>query len=633
VVDTFQFPNQRIEFDGRPAALLAIEKSREDDALDILATIEGFIDPERSRTPGVELALTRDIASLVEDRLLMLVKNGVQGLLLVMLVLWLFFNTRHAFWVVHGAAGFVRRGLCGDGMARLPVRHDDPGGAAGGHRHSGGRRHRGVRKHRRASRPRQERAGCFRGWNQGSPARRVRLVRHHRQHLRPAHLSSGDLGAVLKVVPAVILITLTVSFVEAFLILPAHLRHAMDAGAPAAGAAARRGGTWFALRATWWTAGSHVRALPLRRAGRLVGALLLVIAVLASGLIGFSPLPELDNESIEARLLLPQGTPFEPTGPLIDEVVAALHEIDRELTPRQPGGQPLVRHVAVRYGHNIDAYETGDHVATVTVDLLVARGPHPHVHGASKPVAGAGRAACPTCCSCASPTLRSAPRASPSSCGSPATTPNRCAPPPTTCERPGWLSRRSGPHHRPAAGQAGSAGAPAPGGGGRRRHRRALAEQLRGALFGLRAAELQVGAERFEVHVRLDEAARARLQTLDGFMVRTPNGLGAADRGRDPGTEARGWARLNRIDGRRTVTVEALVDQADHVGRRARRSGTPIPPRMAGASSGGCAVGRRRSEAVRHHLELTAPGFTWASSASFCCWRSSSAATSSLWSW
>ena len=561
VVDTFQFPNQRIVFDGRPAALLGIEKSREDDALDILETIERFIDAERSRTPAVELALTRDIASLVQDRLLMLVKNGVQGLLLVMLVLWLFFSTRHAFWVALGlpvsfGGTFALMAWLGyqfDMMTlvallvAIGILVDDAIVVS-----------ENIAVHR--ARGKSALDASVDGTREVLPGVFASFITTA-SIFGPLTFLTGDLGAILKVVPAVILLTLSVSFIEAFLILPAHLRHARTPERqPRVQAAVEA--ALLRLRARVVDGG--VRTFARYRyfgLGGLVAALLVTVAVLASGVIGFTPLPELDTEAIEARLLLPQGTPFDRTADAVDRLVAALHDIDRELSPRQPGGQPLVRHIAVRYGHNIDAYESGDHVATVSVDLL---SPEIRTHTSTElrnlwrervgrlPDVLAVRFADPAIGPQGKPIeLRlagddlDALRAAAADLER-ALAGYRGVQDIISDLRPGKPEIRV--RLRPGAEAAGITAT-------------ALAEQLRGALFGLRAAELQVGAERFEVHVRLDETARGRLQTLDGFMVRTPNGLVplTAVATLEPG---RGWARVNRIDGRRAVTVEALVDHA-----------------------------------------------------------------------
>src|SRR5690606_13746759 len=59
-------------------------------------------DQELKKPEGVTLTLTEDVASVISDRLGLLLKNGVQGLLLVFFTLWLFFGIRLAFWVAAG---------------------------------------------------------------------------------------------------------------------------------------------------------------------------------------------------------------------------------------------------------------------------------------------------------------------------------------------------------------------------------------------------------------------------------------------------------------------------------------------------------------------------------------------------
>lgn len=561
VVDTFQFPNHRIEFDGNPAAVLAIEKSRGDDALDILAAVEAFVADERRSDAGIELTITRNTASLVQDRLLMLLENGLQGLLLVALVLWLFFGTRHAFWVAMGLpasfagafAVMAWTGLQFDMMTlvallvAIGILVDDSIVIS-----------ENIAVHRAQGKSALD--ASVDGAREVLPGVFASFVTTA-AIFGPLMFLSGDLGAVLKVVPVVILITLTVSFVEAFLILPAHLRHSHAAATP--GRLQMYSARYLARFRERVVDGWVERFVRHRYAGLggLTGVLLLVVALLAGGLVGFTPLPELDNETIEARLLLPQGTPMAQTRSLVDEVIGALAEIDRELTPEQPDGQPLVRHVSVRYGHNVDAYETGDHVATVTVDLLspeirthtstqirnlwrerVGRLPDvlslrftdPAIGPQGKPIelriAGDDLEQ-----------LRIAADELANALGAYAGIQDV-----TTDLRLGKPEVRVRLH--PGAERLGMTSA-------------SLAEQLRGALFGLRAAQLQVGSERFDVQVRLDEAARARFQTLDGIMIRTADGLAPLSAAAVL-EEGRGWARLNRIDGQRTVTLEVLADQS-----------------------------------------------------------------------
>jgi len=62
--------------------------------------VAAFVSREQQMAPpGVAFSVTRNTSSIVRDRLRMLLKNGVQGLILVFLVMWLFFRLRFSFWV------------------------------------------------------------------------------------------------------------------------------------------------------------------------------------------------------------------------------------------------------------------------------------------------------------------------------------------------------------------------------------------------------------------------------------------------------------------------------------------------------------------------------------------------------
>ncbi|MBT8424547.1 MAG: efflux RND transporter permease subunit, partial [Silicimonas sp.] len=103
ITERFASDDDVITFDGRPAAVLDISKTRAEDALTIVDELKAFIEAERQRgPPGVVMEITTDAASVVRDRLTLVVVNGLQGLALVFLVLWLFFGFRFSFWVAMG---------------------------------------------------------------------------------------------------------------------------------------------------------------------------------------------------------------------------------------------------------------------------------------------------------------------------------------------------------------------------------------------------------------------------------------------------------------------------------------------------------------------------------------------------
>lgn len=89
----------------------------------------------------------------------------------------------------------------------------------------------------------------------------------------------------------------------------------------------------------------------------------------------------------------------------------------------------------------------------------------------------------------------------------------------------------------------------------------AIAEQLRTAYFGRTAREIQVNNETYEIDVRLDHNDRNSIDDLESFYVSLPNGrqtqLAAIAEIQSHG---RGYGRINRVDGRRGVTITGDVD-------------------------------------------------------------------------
>jgi hydrophobic/amphiphilic exporter-1 (mainly G- bacteria), HAE1 family len=561
IVRTFQHPDQRITFDGKPAAILSIEKNRSEDALSILAGVRAFIEVERTRNVGgIQLALTQNVATLVSDRLSMLVRNGLQGLVLVMLTLWLFFSARHAFWVGMGlpvsfAGCFALMswfGLSFDMLSLVAlliavgILVDDAIVVS-----------ENIAAHR--ERGKDPVTASVDGAREVLPS----VFASFATTLcifAPLAFLSGDMGAILKVVPIVLLITLAVSFIEAFLILPAHLRHTrFEHGRGRVQSVAQERLALFRDRhlARWLRAVVAWRYLAF---GSLFGAVLITASLAATGIVGFTPLPELDTESIEARILLPQGTPAARTEAVVARVLDALAKIDAELSPLQPDGQRLVRHVAVHYGRNVDAFESGSHVATVTVDLL-----SPEVRTVtSSELRGLWRqrvGQLPDVIAISYTDPQIGPHGKPLDLRVAGQDLERLRI--AAEEIRDWLSgyrgvddvatdlrpgkRELNVRIRPGARAFGVDGA-------------SIANQLRGSFFGLTATEVRAGLEQFDVDVRFAEAERGTLDTLDGFMVRTTNGSFVPLSAVADVEEARSYARINRIDGRRVVTVFGGID-------------------------------------------------------------------------
>ena len=103
VVDGFADTGQEFRFDGRPAALIRVSQVGSQDLREISAEVRRHVAESAAKYPeGVELTVWNDQSSLLVDRLSTLIDSGLQGLLLVLVVLALFLRPHLALWVAAG---------------------------------------------------------------------------------------------------------------------------------------------------------------------------------------------------------------------------------------------------------------------------------------------------------------------------------------------------------------------------------------------------------------------------------------------------------------------------------------------------------------------------------------------------
>ncbi|MDG1677540.1 MAG: efflux RND transporter permease subunit [Paracoccaceae bacterium] len=95
---------ERTYFVGtNPAISIRVDRNQQGDAIDIQHKVESIArDLEATLPEGTKLELIRTRAETISSRLNMLLDNGLMGLGLVVTLLFLFLNTRTAFWVAAG---------------------------------------------------------------------------------------------------------------------------------------------------------------------------------------------------------------------------------------------------------------------------------------------------------------------------------------------------------------------------------------------------------------------------------------------------------------------------------------------------------------------------------------------------
>ncbi len=566
ITDTFKTAEDQAVFQDQRAALLDISKTRDQDSLEVMAALNTFLDTERARAPqGVELTVTLDASSIIKDRLSMLVENGVMGLTLVFLTLWLFFSFRYSFWVSMGLpvsffGTFALMTLFGLSLDMITMvglliatglLMDDAIVIA-----------ENVAAH--LARGKKPFAAAVDGTRQVLPGVVSSFLTTVCVFGALAFME-GRIGQVMKVMPMVLIMTLAVSLIEAFLILPHHLAHSLGHMAAKRPSRFRRWfETWFEDMRTNRFGALVDRAVAWRylTVGVMLALLVGTVALMAGGAVKVRAFPELEGDIVQARILLPQGTPLARTEQVVAQVIAAAEQVAADLAPRQPEGAALVRQVAVQYNTNTDAYESGPHVATVTLDLLssqVRDAPMAEIIGRWR--ARTGSIADVVSLKFAERQLGPGGRAIDIRMKGDDLDQLKAA----ALELRHWLAGYAGVLDlsddlrpgKPELRLTLKDGAVPLGVTGR-----TIAAQLRGAFQGTTVTEVQQAGETWDIQVMLSPEDRSSLAALDLFAVMLPDGtqvpLGAvADITLD-----RGYARIHRVDGRRTVTVQGEIDSA-----------------------------------------------------------------------
>jgi HAE1 family hydrophobic/amphiphilic exporter-1 len=371
IADEFTDPEMRVELNGRPAALLQIRKNTGDDTLTVFNAVQKFVDTENRLLPeSTRLVITQDSASIVEDRLRLLTRNGWQGLLLATLVLFLFFSWRYTFWVALGlpisfVGGLMVMSVLGITLNMISmvallmaigILMDD------------------------AIVISESIENEFRSGKSALQAAVSGIEKVGRGVLSSFATSAmlfgsllflkGDMGQVMGVLPVVLLSVLTISLVEAFLILPHHLMHSLQHSKErkVPGWRKRFEYKFDALRS--WVGEIADLAIRYRylTVGIAIGLFVITISLFPAGLIKFKAFPDLEGNVLEARIIMPQGTPFERTEAVVAHLIASLQQV-REQLPAETQGE-LIRHIQVFYSDNADAGEEGAHLATISLDLL-----------------------------------------------------------------------------------------------------------------------------------------------------------------------------------------------------------------------------------------------------------------------
>ncbi|MEM9683853.1 MAG: efflux RND transporter permease subunit, partial [Pseudomonadota bacterium] len=364
---------------GNRAIVLKVQRAMESDALELAAITDTYL-AETLPTLPPELKVEQcDVrADLISSQVALMLKNGLTGLVLVILILFMFLNARVAFWVAMGIptafmATFGVMLLTGQtinmvslfGMIMaLGIVVDD---AIVVGEHADALRRRGHDPVTAAEQGARRMAAPVVSSALTTVAAFLPL------------LVVGDvIGDIISAIPYVVIAILVASLIECFLVLPSHLSTALSATPRPAWPLRRRFDEGFD-RFRNGSFRRFIRLVVRRRYEALaagVGLLILCVGMIAGGRIPFSFFPSPEADLIYANVTMVSGTSREKTNRMVKVLERGLQETERELTGGEGG---LVRMAVTMTGTSVGRnasgkLESGDNLGGITVELMPSDG-------------------------------------------------------------------------------------------------------------------------------------------------------------------------------------------------------------------------------------------------------------------
>jgi hydrophobic/amphiphilic exporter-1 (mainly G- bacteria), HAE1 family len=374
---------------GRAGMVVSIDRSSGEDLLAMVAAVKQYV-AGATLPAGYSLTVWADQSIDVQDRLQMLIENGLQGLVIVFVMLALFLDLKIAFWVAMG----IPFSMLGTGalmygtdqtlnmlsmfafLMAIGIVVDDAIVVSDN-----------VDRHRRMGKSLT--AAAIDGTVEVIPSVISSVLTTVITFL-PLCFVSGVMGKFIAVMPFAFISTLLMSLAESTLVLPGHLAHEKNLVFTIIGIvlyplrpllvvvawlqrACDRGLKWFVK-------GVYSPFLDLcldNRLSTLAAALAILLAafgIVRSGITPFQLFPKIDASRLVAKVVFPDGTPAAVSDEATTRLERAAVEASRKLSP---AGEPIVTlvhravgQVAAQGEVGPDARMSGSHVGAVAVELV-----------------------------------------------------------------------------------------------------------------------------------------------------------------------------------------------------------------------------------------------------------------------
>ena len=380
-----------LSVEGKPAVELLLQRAEAGDSLEAARVLDQWLQDTRPTLPqGVQVSVYDESWQLIKQRIMLLLKNGLGGLVLVVGILYLFLTARVAFWVAVGipisfmatlailyfAGGSINMISLFALIMALGIIVDDAivvGEDALAHYQAG-------------ETPLLAAEGGARRMLAPVMASSLTTV----AAFLPLMLVGGIIGKILITIPLVIIAVILASVVESFLVLPGHLRHSFVKlhHEPATGLRAKLDQSFAHFRdrifRTFVTRALDYRAATLATA---VALLLLAAGLRAGGYLNFTFFPSPESQILYANVAFVAGTPRERVDAFVAHLEQTLRDTEAAFvstsgTESAPLDEPLdgdrpprlLSTVVARHGSSVNAQahqqRSGDQLGALMVELV-----------------------------------------------------------------------------------------------------------------------------------------------------------------------------------------------------------------------------------------------------------------------
>ncbi len=332
---------------------------------------------EQTLPPSISWTFSSDMSKVYQERLELLLKNALLGLVLVLVLLGLFLELKLAFWVTMGIPVSFLGGLLFLPMFDVSINMIsmfafiislgivvDDAIIAGENIYE--YRQRGM----------SYIDAAIKGGHDVAVPIAFSILTNIAAFM-PLYFVPGMMGKVWKVVPLVVVTVFLISWVESLLILPAHLAHSRKGEKNPLSRMLARLQKWVAKKLQQFVLGVYAPSLKFFLHFKLVAIMSLVTVLLItcgwvfSGRIGMILMPRVESDRTVVTATLPYGSPLADVIRVRDKLVDGLEKVVAD-----NGGDTLLDGISARITENeveIDGYLTGSDIRPLTTNEVTQK--------------------------------------------------------------------------------------------------------------------------------------------------------------------------------------------------------------------------------------------------------------------